>query len=167
MSCNMPTYPIKRRHFSTANVQFIYRRESRGGLISSPFCPFLQQETVNVNSFGALGFCKNSIFCTHLQDTKKLQKGRTGKEISRAKLKKATQIALRWLWRSRGLRRREACFYCALEIHLHQGGSAVWPLMELAEEEPHALSVLHHGFTESNDSFLLITTGAIPVFQNP
>lgn len=108
-------------------------------------------------------------FSAHIFKTprnyKREEKGR--KSQGPNKKKKATQIVLRWLWRSRGLRRREACFYCALEIHLHQGGSAVWPLMELAEEEPHAPSVLHDGFTESHDCSLLITTAAIPVFQNP
>lgn len=36
--------------------------------------------------------------------------------------------------------------------------------MELAEEEPHALSVSHHHLTESYDYSVFINTGAKPIF---
>lgn len=85
-------------------------------------------------------------------------------KISRGKFRKATQIALRWLWRSWGLLRGDSSFYSALKFYLQQRGFAVWPLMELTEEEPHALSVQYHGLTESHNSSLLITSGARLVF---
>lgn len=108
MRCHLPKYPMIWRHASTANVQFMHGRVSKGGLISSPFHSFPRQETVSVNSSGALGCRRNSTFCTHLQDAKKLQTGRTGKEISRAELKKKKKRQDRLLWRNRGPRIREA-----------------------------------------------------------
>lgn len=84
-------------------------KEREGRLISSPFCPFLQQRTANINSSRALGFCTNLVFCTHHQNTKKTQKVKTRKGISRAKLKK--QLALRWLRKLSAAKREAYVFY--------------------------------------------------------
>lgn len=82
------------------------------------------------------------------------------------KIKKARQLALGWPWSCRR-QRREACVSCAFEIYLHHSGCVFWVRMALPQEEPHAPSVFCNGFTESNDSSLLLTTGAIPTSQNP
>lgn len=104
----------------------------------------------------------------------KLQKGKNREGNLQGQVKETSRIS-NLLWGRWGLHRRESCISCTWDRCFHKGGSAIWPLhlhhmvselwlMELAEEEPHALSVFHHHLTKSYDYSVFINTGAMPVF---
>lgn len=149
----------------TANPQFISRRVLKKDFWFIFASVSFYNRTLSMSILPKPLFSVRIKFSAHIFNTPRNWKRLIQEiKISRGKFKKATQIALRWLWRSWGLLRGDSSFYSALKLYLQQRGSAVWPLMELTEEEPHALSVQYHGLTESHNSSLLITSGARLVF---